>query len=844
MSDARSAQAQASMLAALDPVQRAQHLQQLYMEDPELADKVRILLAELDRETVGQSARGAATIRGPAPSRLGPFQLLERLGSGGMGSVWLAEQEQPRRLVALKTIRPDLLNARLRERFEHEAQFLAVLDHPAIARIFQSGSSSTPEGDTPWLAMEYVQGTELLAYADTARLDPKARLRLLIEICAAVQHAHTRGVMHRDLKPANVLVTASGEPRILDFGIARALNADGPASTRLTRIGEVIGTIEYMSPEQLGGDPNQIDARADVYALGVMAFELLTGKLPHPLEGCSLIEAMQRIQHQPPQALARLRPELKGDLDTIVMKALAADPQQRYQSASAFAEDLQAWLEHRPIRARPPSGFYLARKWVRRNPLVTIASSIALLSLIAATLFSLLYADRARRALGEAQARTQELETVNRFVASMLTDADPEAGGNIDLPLREVLERAEQTLQGYASQPRTAGQVAALLGRTWRGLGNPDKAMHLLDQAATALTEGFGADSREALTARVDKADALGLAGDLPAAQEQLQQLQQLADRTPDLPAALRTHIASSLAQIMQARGDAGAAIELLRQTETRYAAELQHGDEDILAGLRYNLAYGLLFAGDFKEAEQRLRAVVAEETQRLGAAHPQTLYSIKGLGQALHRQGRLEEAVVHYQQVYDQRRQVYGDTHPTTLNGATQLAAAFNSLNRPQDAEPLLREVIRGREARGEALHPNRVAALNILANTLNQLGQLEQALQLVQTAVDTESQTGPNQETLSGRNILAGLLQKSGQVSRACQAFDELLRLAPEVIGKEHINYALFTSNAAGCDLELGNKQAARSKLEEALPILRSRFGEEHPRTVEAAERLQRAQ
>jgi tetratricopeptide (TPR) repeat protein/tRNA A-37 threonylcarbamoyl transferase component Bud32 len=761
-----------------------------------------------------------------------------------MGAVWLAQQAQPRRLVALKTIRPELLSARLRERFDHEARFLAALDHPAIARIHEAGSSIDEAGrETPWLAMEYVQGLDLLSHASRKVLGLTDRLHLLIAVGEGVMHAHTRGIMHRDLKPANVLVTADGQPKILDFGIARALSADGPAATRLTRIGEVIGTVEYMSPEQLSGDPAAVDARADVYALGVIAFELLTGKLPHELGGCSLIEAIQRIQHQPPQRLSQLRPEFTGDLDTVVMKALAADPQLRYQSVAAFIDDLRAWIEHRPIRARPPSTFYLLRKWVRRNRLVAVAAVVALLSLLGATVFSLLAADAARRALAEAQARTHELQAVNEFVGSMLTEADPDAGGSSDQPLSEVLTRAEQTLDAYADRPRTRGQVAALLGRTWMGLGDQARAGALLDTAIESLRAGFGVGSAELIAARTVRAEALGLQGETDAAALQLQQLLKEIESLPQIGPALRVQVITALAQVIQTRGEAAQAISMLKQAELDLLPSLSAQDADTAAGLRYNLAYALLFAGDFKEAETRLRAVVADESSRLGASHPQTLYSIKGLGQALHRQGRLDEAVAYYQQVYEQRLQLYGSTHPATLNATTQLAAAFNTLKRGTEAEPLLRAVISARETRGEHTHPQMIAALNILATTLGQQERYAEAQTLVHRALDSETQTGPNQETLASRNILATVLQRSGDPQAALAQFDILLQQLPAVIGKDHINYAVFTSNAAACDLQLGRKAQAREKLEEVLPMLTARFGAEHPRTQEAAERLAQA-
>lgn len=829
-------------LAGLPPAQRASRLRELENADPELAARVQDLLTPLQVETQIDSEPAAVTPT-PAPAAtLGPFRLLRALGSGGMGTVWLAEQQAPRRRVALKTIRADRLTPMLRARFDHEARFLAALDHPVIARVLAAGTEGDTATGTPWLAMDYVEGTELLAAADQAGLNLDARLRVLIQICEGVQHAHLRGVMHRDLKPANILVTAEGEPRILDFGVARAIGmgADAPVATRLTRLGEVIGTVEYMSPEQLAGDPLAVDARADVYALGVIAFELLTGKLPHTLEGLSLIEAIQRIQHQPPLRLAHARPELAGDLDLVVMKALAADPALRYQTPAAFAADLQAVRAHRPVQARAPGTRYLLGKWVRRNRLAAAAVLIALLSLLGATTWSLWAAERARAALAEAEARAAELGAVNTFVADMLTEADPELGGSAELTLGEVLERAGRTLRDQDHPVRTRGQVGQLLGRTWSGLGNPPRGIEVLDQAIVDLERGFGTDSPEALEARVSRAEARGLSG---AIDEAIAELDVVVGRIEALPAAdpvLHTRAGTALAQLVQARGDAAAAIQRMRALEDRFGEVLQARDPAVLAGLRYNLAYTLLFAGDFKEAETRLRAVVAEETQRLGAQHPQTLYSIKGLGQALHRQGRLDEAVSYYQTVHAERLRLYGLAHPATLNAATQLAAAYNALQRPADAEPLLRAVLEGRAQRNELDHPQSVAARNILAITLDQLDQREAAMALVRAALAVEARTGPNQETLSSRHILANLLVKNAQADLAAPEFDILLAQVPEVLGADHINAAVFLSSAAACDLARSLPAAALEKLERALPQLQARFGPEHARTREAQTRL----
>lgn len=833
-------QAARELALSLSPLDRADRAERIAQLEPALAREVERLLAQLDTDTAASEARTDPTPNVPLADQLGPFRLLERLGHGGMGTVWLAEQQSPRRRVALKTIRPELLNDRLRERFAHEARFLAALNHPAIAQIHAAGSSPSPAGETPWLAMEFVEGEELLEAARQRGLDLPQKLALLIAITEGVQHAHTRGVMHRDLKPGNILIDrATGAPKILDFGIARAIDSAGPVATRLTRIGEVVGTVQYMSPEQLAGHPEAIDLRSDVYALGVLGYELLAGSLPHAVEQLSLIEAIQTISEKPPKPLSAVRPELAGDVETVIMKALAAEPAARYQSAQALADDLANVLAHRPIRARPPGTWYLFGKFVRRNRALVGAAVVALLALVAATILSMLAADRARAARDEAQARAEELKAVNDFVTDMLTSADPEAGGGEALPLSQVLEGAERTLASFAGKPRTAGQVALLLGRTWGGLGDSTRALTLLAQAQQWQRAGFGAESGEAFEADLAHAEELGRKGELEAAAAALKTLLERAARLDPPDPDRRARSAGAYAQVVQALGDAGAAINVLRQAEAEYLAATAEPVPDTLDGIRYNLAYALLFAGDFKEAEARFRAVVADETARLGAGHAQTLYSIKGLGQALHRQGRLDEAIVYYQQVHSERLQLYGPTHPATLNAAGQVASALNTLKRPAEAEPILRATIAAREARGEQQHPQMAAELNMLATAVELQGRRDEALVLIERAIATDG-GHPNQETLAGRNILGSLQTRAGRLEDCERTFTDLLARAPALLGAEHINNAVFLSNAAACDLARGNKTRARERLQTALPILEQRFGPEHARTREAQERL----
>jgi WD40 repeat protein/predicted Ser/Thr protein kinase len=338
-------------------------------------------------------------------SQFGRYRVLRALGVGGMGAVYEAEQDSPHRSVALKVMRPGLLSPALLKRFTHEAEILGRLHHAGIAQIYEAG---TAEDGQPFFAMEFIHGLPLDEYANQNALGVTARVGLVARVCDAVQHAHDRGVIHRDLKPANILVEEGGQPKVLDFGVARATDADLITSAGLTQTGQLLGTPNYMSPEQVAADPAAIDHRADVYALGVILFELLARQLPYRLEQQPLAEAARLILVQDPPGLGSVNPELRGDLETIVAKALAKDPARRYQSAAALAADLRRWLAHEPILARPPSTLYNLRQFAWRHQALVggVAATVAalVLGLVGTTLFAL----REARQRGEAEHNASE----------------------------------------------------------------------------------------------------------------------------------------------------------------------------------------------------------------------------------------------------------------------------------------------------------------------------------------------------------------------------------------------------------------------------------------------------
>ncbi len=433
------------------------------------------------------------------PSQIGKYKIISVIGQGGMGCVFEAMQESPRRRVALKVIKPGSSSKMALKRFEFEAQTLAKLQHPNIAQIYESGTWESPNGSVPFFAMEYIPGNRtLLEYARRRKLSTNDCLKIFDKVCDAVHHGHQKGVIHRDLKPDNILVSTNGDPKIIDFGVARATDADMAVATMQTTMGQLVGTLQYMSPEQCDADPDLIDIRSDVYSLGVILFQLLSGKLPYNLQRQAIHEAVRVIKEERPDSMGTISANLRGDIDTITSKALEKDCEMRYQSASELANDINRFLNNEPIVARPVSITYQLKMFIKKYKRTCVAMFLLAISVVLGTIGTSLGWAEAARQLERVNARNLALNQSVTSLLDVVVGVVDKLGDSAEAQ-RQLLNIAKDTILAIQIDqeptPEEQIQVAKLLLKNAQshmsvsgvGFGNLDIAQQSLDESQDVL---------------------------------------------------------------------------------------------------------------------------------------------------------------------------------------------------------------------------------------------------------------------------------------------------------------------------------------------------------------------
>jgi len=811
-----------------------------------------------DESTPGESSfRGGGEdgTRTTPPSGLttgviGQYKLLQRLGEGGMGEVWLAEQQAPvRRRVALKLVKHGMDTARFVARFETERQALALMNHPGIAKVFDAGAT---EQGRPYFVMEYIQGEPITRYCDRHRLTTRERLALFLRTCHAVQHAHQKGIIHRDIKASNVLVSIQDEqpvPKIIDFGLAKATAQRLTERTVYTEYGALIGTPEYMSPEQAEMTGLDVDTRTDVYSLGVLLYQLLTGLLPfdpRELRGSGFDEIRRRIREQEPSRpstrvttlagaaattvpnthradLPTLRKQLAGDLDWITMKALEKDRTRRYQSAGELAADVERHLEHRPVVASPPSALYRARKFARRHKVGVAAGALVASALLLGVAGAAVGLVQARRAEARARQEAETAKQVSDFLAGLFRVSDPsEARGNT-ITAREILDRGGRKIETeLADQPLVQANLMTTIGGVYHSLGLFDPAESFLERALDTRRRVLGPEHRSTLRSmdelaalyhnrgRYDEAEA-AYRGTLEA------QKRVLGKNHPDTLASM-----SRLASVLRSRGRYAEAETLQRETLEAQKRVLGADHPDTLGSMAL-LAAVYRSQGRFDESDKLYRETLEARRRMLGADHPDTLGTMNSLANVYWDQGRFDEAEKLHRETLEARRGVLGADHPDTLSSMNNLANALLKQGRYDEAESLYRYVMEtGRRLVGED-HPYVLQRTSNLALVYVHLGRYDEAETLLREALERARRTLGDEDrvTLMCMNNLGDVCRRKGRYREARALLDTAHAAFVKILGENHPRVGYSTYNLGCLAAAVGDRTAALDHFRKALEL-----------------------
>lgn len=661
---------------------------------------------------------------------VGPYRLLEKIAEGGMGEIWLADQKQPvRRRVALKLIKAGMDSREIVRRFESERQALALMDHPAIATVFDAGS--TQQG-VPYFAMEYVPGVPITTYCSTHKLSVRQRIELFIHVCEGVQHAHQKAIIHRDLKPSNILVMEVDRrpaPKIIDFGVAKALSQRLIEQTMFTRVGSIVGTPEYMSPEQADSGGEDIDTRSDVYSLGVILYELLAGVPPIELKSSGYYDFVRKLREtNTPKPSTRVRgltsssapadggdaarlllaKELRGDLDCIALKCLEKDRSRRYGSPAELAADLQRYLEHRPVLATPASTAYRLRKFAQRNRGLLAAVCGLVAVMILGTVISLYQAFRAhqaeRAALQQRDRADTEAATAAAVSGFLQDDLLSQAGADAqngdappdpDVKVRTLVDRAAAAVpRKFAGKPMVEADLRETLGNTYLSLGLLKEAESELRQAHEIDVRTRGADAQKTLETEKELATVEFNENNYPEAARMEEAVYDAALKKLGPEAPLTLGAMQSLAVDETLLGETAKAEPLLKKA-LELETKLQGQEDKNRLDTSDSLAFLYMKQGRYGEAQQLLESGLPIYRKVWGPDHPNTQREIFGLARVDFYTGNYAKAEELAAAVYQSNLRLLGPTHFKTLSAARQLARIYAAEGKLDQAEPLTKDTL-----------------------------------------------------------------------------------------------------------------------------------------------------
>ena len=822
-----------------------------FLSEPGL-DDFRVEASAPDPDAEGPGTTGTL---------IGRYQLLQKVGEGGMGEVWQAEQKEPiRRRVAIKLIKAGMNTREVLARFESERQALALMNHQAIAKVFDAGSTAR---GAQYFVMEYVAGVPITVYCDNHRLSIRERLELFIRVCEGVQHAHQKAIIHRDLKPSNILVTevdGVATPKIIDFGIAKALSQKLTAETMFTRVGMLIGTPEYMSPEQARSSGEDIDTRTDIYSLGIIFYELLAGAPPIELKKIEFEEFLRRLREDdPPKPSTKIRTrdsataaevarrrqvgplalakQMQGELDAIALMALEKDRARRYGSASELGLDIKRYLNNETVLAVPPSMFYRARKVVHRHRGTLVTTCAVALVLIAAAVISIRQSIRANREAAAAQAVNDFLQNDLLAQASVATQSGPKV--DPDLKVRTALDRAATRITGkFDQQPGVEAAIRDTIGRTYMNLGLYAEARKQFESALEIQRRVLGPDNPETFK-------TMGLVGqtafnqsNYPEAEALLSQTLDAARRVLGPQDSYTLKSMTNLASVFRRQGKYPKAEALVSQALEIKRLTVGPENPTTLNSMSV-LAEIYEEEGKYSEAESLVNQALEVRRRLLGPEHPDTLISMNNLANVYAAQGRYSQAEALHSETLEIRRRVLGADHPYTLSSMNNLADIYDEQGKYTQAEALFKQAIDIRRRVLGLQHSYTLMSMKNLADVYLEEGKYAQAEALAGETGEVQRRMlgGEHPEVLRSMQTLACVYSAEHKYEQADALFGKTVEIQRRVLGEQHPDTLDTVSNIASMYQRQRKYSVAETYAVQALTGRRHALGAEHRDTMVSA-------
>jgi serine/threonine-protein kinase len=793
----------------LEPAERKRFIDAECGDDDELRALVERLLSNAETEDSwmmpggGVSATAVDSLGGRrgeekdlSGETIDRYRLVREIGRGGMAVVYLAERADGQfdQQLALKLIKRGVDTDEVTRRFERERRILARIRHPNIARFIDGG---TTRDGRPFFAMELVEGRRIDRYCSEEQLSVRERLLLFLAVARAVAHAHRNLVVHRDIKPSNILVDDDGQVKLLDFGIARLLQVDD-TDPQLTRTRERLLTPAFASPEQIKGEP--VTTASDVYQLGVLLYQLLTGRSPHGASDESLDALARSIVEDEPTAPASLRRELAGDLDNIVRMALRKEPERRYGSVALFAEDIERHLDGHPVAARPDTFAYRTSKFVKRHKIAVVATGLLFVTLSGFAVTMAVQAGRIARERDRANREAETADQVTEFLVDLFKVADPSRAKGETVTVREALDTgAERLAEELVEQPAVRARLMDTIGRVYQNLGLYESAQPLIEEALT---------TRRALApGGIDVAKSAGRLG-----------------------------------WLLEKRGEYEAAEPLLR--EVLEITRRHYGDEHRrVAGATNDLALLLYHKGDFEQAEPLHRQALEMRRRLLDAKDPELADSLNNLSLLLDQQGEFESSRALNLEALEIRRAAHGEIHPHIAISLDNLGRVERALENHDAALGYFTEGLEMRRKLFGERHPEVASSLNNLASFKYTQGDIAGAEQMFREviAIDREVLGDRHPEYASGINNLAFILMRQEKYAGAAEIYEESLDILGDALPGDHWMLGLTQRNYGECLLRLGRRREAETMLVSGHAVLLEALGADHARTKGAARLLE---